>query len=376
LKKYEKYTKWIIIFVLGAALIAVYKTFDNITNVLSFFGNIFASLTPFIAGFIIAYILNLPSKKLEKLYLKTKSKFVKKRAKILSILTVYLCLVLIVSFIIRLVIPNLYNNIIDLYNNIIPFTQNAIAQIENLQKSWGIVFFEINEETVRATIQKILNSVNVAEFGKYAKGAITFTSGLFKTLIALIVSIYMLVDRDSIFKSADRVLKALLPRDKVSAVYKYMKRVDGIFSDYVYSCVLDAAIVAFLASIILSLIGVKYALIFGIFIGVCNLIPYFGSIISNVLTVIITIFTSGWVKALWTAVSLLLLGQVDGNIIGPKIMGSKLETRPLLIIFAVTLGGGLFGVAGMVLSVPVVMVIRMIFKEILLNIESKKNKTE
>lgn len=101
-------------------------------------------------------------------------------------------------------------------------------------------------------------------------------------------------------------------------------------------------------------------------IGVLNLIPYFGSIISSVIAVIITVFSTGIFPAIWTGIALLVLEQIDGNIIGPKIIGDKLDMRPLWIIFSVTVGGGLFGFVGLLLSVPVMMVIKMICKDLLL----------
>ena len=369
---FRKYTSWIIAFVFGVALIAVYKTFDNIHNVFLYIGEIIRAMTPFLIGFIIAYVLNKPCLKIEELYKNAKPAFIKKKSRGLSVLSVYLVFVLILAVVIRMVIPTLYSNIIDLYNNIIPFTQSAAEKIDDIQKSLGITIFEVNEETAKAAIQSVLNSINIGEFGKYAKGAISFTSGLLNVFISLIVSIYMLLDREHLIAGYRRIMSALLPPAKLKSVQRYTKRINEIFSNYVYSCVIDAMIVAVLATIILSIIGVKYSIIFGTFIGLCNLIPYFGAMISNIVTVIITIFTGGWFKALWVAVSLLVLGQIDGNFIGPKIMGSKLDVRPIWIIFAVTVGGGLFGVVGMLLSVPVMMVIRMLLSEIMSNIEEKR----
>lgn len=368
--------KWIIAFVFGAALIAVYKTFDNIQNVLSFFGNIISACMPFIIGFFIAYILDLPCRKLEKMYSGIKTEFIKKRSRGLSIITVYVIFVVLISIAVRTIIPNLYNNIIDLYNNIIPFTQSALTEIDNFQEKIGISFIEINETTAWETMQKILNGINVKEFGKYAQGAINFTSGVLKMFISLIISIYVLAGREKLYDGYRNLLYVMFGTKKANIINRYMKRVNEIFSNYIYCCVLDAVIVAILATIILSLVGVKYALIFGTFIGLCNLIPYFGAIISNCVTVVVTIFTGGWVKAVWSAAGLFVLGQLDGNFIGPKIMGNKLDVSPLWIIFAVTLGGGLFGVAGMVLSVPVMMVIKMLVADWFEDIKEKRRKSE
>lgn len=372
MKNYQQYMKLIIAFVFGTALIAVYKTFDNFRYVLSFVGDVFSALTPFIIGAMIAYVLNLPAKKLEKFISKCKLGFIRKKSKILSIAGVYVIFLLIAGILVRTVIPNLYNNIIDLYNNIIPFTQNVLAELDDLQEKIGVTFIEINGDTAKSTVQNLLNKFNIAEFGKYAEGALSFTSGLFNVFIALIVSIYMLIDKESLMASFNRFSAIVVPKGKQTAVREFLSRTNKIFSDYIYSCVLDSCIVAVLATVVLSLLGVRYSIIFGTFIGICNLIPYFGAIVSNCLTVAVTIFTGGVMKAVWTAGSLFVLAQIDGNVIGPRIMGNKLEVRPLWIIFSVTLGGGLFGVAGMLLSVPVMMVARMIISEFFDNAEKKK----
>lgn len=364
--------KWIIAFVFGAALIAVYKTFDNFQHVLSFIGDVFSALTPFIIGAVIAYILNLPSKKLKGFFEKSKLKLLREKSKPLSIASVYVIFIVTAAVLFRTVIPNLYRNIVDFYNNIIPFTQGILTEAEKIQEKIGITFIEINGDTAKIALQNLLNNLNITQFGRYAEGALSFTSGLLDVFIALIVSIYMLTDKENLIGGFNRFLSIVLPEGKEKRVRYFLARTNKIFSDYIYSCVLDACIVAVLATIILSFIGVKYSIIFGTFIGLCNLIPYFGAIISNCLTVAITIFSGGIVKALWTAISLFVLGQIDGNLIGPRIMGNKLEVRPLWIIFSVTLGGGLFGVPGMLLSVPVMMVVRMIITELLDNLEEKK----
>ena len=372
MKKYQKHAKWIAAFVFATALIAVYKTFDNLGNVFSFFGSVMGALTPFITGFVIAYILNIPCRKIEGLYKKVKIKQIGEKSRGLSILSVYILFILIVTVVIRAVIPSLYSNIVDLSNNIIPFSQNALKMIDDLQKQLNITIFEINETTVNNALYGILNSINISEFGKYAQGAINFTSGLLTAFIALIISIYLLIDWDRIVKGGGRLLNTFLSENSAKTVKRYILSINDIFSSYIYCCVLDAAIVACLATIALSIVGVKYSIIFGTLIGLCNLIPYFGAMISNSLTIVITIFTGGWLKALWAAVVLFVLSQLDGNLIGPKIMGSKLDVRPLWIIFAVTFGGGLFGVVGMLVSVPAMMVIRMIASEIIANYEEKK----
>ena len=113
----------------------------------------------------------------------------------------------------------------------------------------------------------------------------------------------------------------------------------------------------------MSLLGVKYAILLGFFIGLSNLIPYFGAIVGVGISIIITIFTGGIGKAIWMAVVVIILQQIDANIINPKIVGKSLEISPLLVIFSVTIGGAYFGVLGMFLAVPVFTVLKIMIED-------------
>ena len=126
----------------------------------------------------------------------------------------------------------------------------------------------------------------------------------------------------------------------------------------------------------LSLMKVRYAVILGLFIGAMDMIPYFGSIISVVIAEIVIFITGGIWKTVWTAIVLLILQQLDGNLLAPKIMGISLDMRPLEIIVAVTVGGSLFGFLGMLISVPVAAVIRTIIIDFVSEYEEKKKVRE
>ena len=123
---------------------------------------------------------------------------------------------------------------------------------------------------------------------------------------------------------------------------------------------LDAFVIGVLTSIAMSIIGVKYSVLLGFMIGLFNLIPYFGAIIAVIIAIIVTIFTGGLGQAILMAVIVIILQQIDANVINPKIIGNSLKISPLLVIFAVTVGGAYFGVIGMFLAVPVIAVIRIL----------------
>lgn len=365
MKKLEKYSNWVIALLFVVIVIAVYKTFDNFYKIAEIFGVILSSLRPFLIGFVIAYILNMPCKKIDTLCRKSKYKFINNKSKVISIISVYLIMVLLLYILIRAIAPALYRNAVDLYNNIPAYLEEAMAALENWQSSHGISLFEVNEENITKAFNNLLGKIDVSEFSKYAKGVVNVTSGVINVFIGIIVSVYMLLDKEKIKVAVRRVLRIFLKPERCGRLIDGVERVNDIFSKYVFCLLLDAIIMSVLATLVLSLLRVRYAIILGGMIGLLNLIPYFGAIFANTLSIIITLITGGVFQAIWTAVSLIVLQQIDGNFIGPKIMGTMLNASPLWIIFAVTLGGGLFGIAGMIISVPVLVTVKMVVTDFL-----------
>ena len=366
MSKFKKYNILFAVFILCAALIVIYKSIDNLSSVKDFFAGLLNVIKPFLVGFVIAYILNMPCKRIRKRLAASKNKFISEKSKGISILAVYLIAILIVVIVVRAVVPALYSNVMDMYNNAPAYINKIMIFIDYWQTKLGINLFSANENiSAGKMIEDLLKNVSLTEFSKYSEGVITLTSGVINTFIAIIVSVYMLIDSELIINGIKSALSAIVGDSKTEKVLNYCTKVNGIFAKYIYCRVIDAVIIAVISVIILSLLRVKYAPALGFMVGFCNLIPYFGSIIGTVVTMLITLVTGGMAKMLWTGISLLIMEQIDGNYIGPKIMGEMLEIRPLAVIFAVTVGGGLFGVLGMLISVPVAVVIKMIAEDYL-----------
>ena len=146
-------------------------------------------------------------------------------------------------------------------------------------------------------------------------------------------------------------------------VAKYFNKSNEVFFSFIGGQVLDAFVIGVLTSIAMSIIGVRYSVLLGFMIGLFNLIPYFGAIIAVIIAIIVTIFTGGLGQAILMAVIVIILQQIDANIINPKIIGNSLSISPLLVIFAVTIGGAYFGVLGMFLAVPIFTVIKLLIEE-------------
>lgn len=368
----QKYSTWFLAFLFVSGIIIVYKTVDNFNFIFDYIGKIIASLSPFIVGFVIAYLLNTPIKKFRSAVLKSNSEFLKKHSKGISITAIYLILLIAIVVMLRLIVPAISKNLVDLYYNIPGYLSITLQKISDLQKKFDINIINFDKENASTAIQGFIKNFNLSEFGKYAQGVISLTSGVISTFISVIVSIYMLADKQLISSGIKRLLNLFFPEEKARKFTEYAARTNDIFSKYIFSVVMDGLIIGVLSTIILSLLKVKYSIILGLIMAVLSLIPYFGAIVAVTLCIVTTLLTGGIFKAIWVAVALIVLQQIDGNFIGPKIMGNMLKARPLLIIFAVTLGGGLFGIWGMILSVPVVMVIKMLLEDLITAWETEK----
>jgi predicted PurR-regulated permease PerM len=143
----------------------------------------------------------------------------------------------------------------------------------------------------------------------------------------------------------------------------YASKSNRIFYKFVGAQFLDACILGTLSTIILAILGVPYAITFGILLGICNMIPIFGSIFATIVTTVVTILTGGLPLAIVTFIALLILQQIDANFIGPKITGDALGLKPLLIIFAIVVGGHYFKIIGMFVSVPIAAMLKMFLED-------------
>ncbi|MGN1310539.1 MAG: AI-2E family transporter [Clostridia bacterium] len=352
--------KWLYWFLFAVAVIAVYKTLDNITEISIWFGNLLGVLMPFIIGILIAYLLYTPCRKIENLFNKAKkNNFLRKKARTLSIVIVYLVVLLILLLFFKVIIPVVVDSVADLITNFQEYYNITMASIEKLPEDSILksdFVIEIFNTLKQIDLKDIINMEKIAQ---YAKGAISAASKIFDIFVAIIVSIYILRQRDDIIGFLKKLGKALFKKDTYTNLEKYFNKTNAIFFNFLAGQLLDGFVVGIITSIGMSIIHVKYAVLLGFFIGILNLIPYFGAIVGVIIAAIITLLTGGLNQAITMLILVTILQQIDANIINPKITGKSVKISPLLVIFAVTVGGSYFGAWGMFLGVPVIAVIRM-----------------
>lgn len=355
--------KWLYWFALGVAIIVVYKALDNFTDVMGVVTKFFDIITPFLVGIFISYLLYMPCKKVEESYAKSKLKFMVRNSRLFSILTVYLIIMLLFVILINFILPVVLESVTDLINNIQNYYETAIANYNNLPED-NI----LKSSVVKDAIQNIQN-LDIKQYFQldkilgYVISAIDALTGLFDVIVAVIVSIYILVERRQILAFLKKMAEAMFKERTYKNLDKYFNNSNEIFFRFIASQFLDAIIVGIMVTIAMSIMGIKFAPLLGFLIGLFNMIPYVGAIIATVIAAVVTLITGGLSQAIWMLIVVIILQQIDANIINPKIIGKSLKISPLLVIFAITVGGAYFGILGMFLAVPVIAVIRILLED-------------
>ena len=371
-KEKRNVKKWFYWFSLALVLIIAYKVLDSFSAIGEWFSKLFSVLTPFVVGVILAYVLYIPSKKLEKII--NKNKLLKKKAKGISVLLVYAILIALLVIAIRFIIPPVIESFKDLANNIQSYYVDLRNRIDALPNDSFLRSQEVMDMLNSLNNIKIEDLISLEKITMYAQGLLSFASGVFDVFVAFIVSVYLLLERRAIKEFFKRFFESSFNEDVYKAVKRYFNKSNEIFCNFLAGQLFDAIVVGALTSVAMSIIGVKYAIVLGIFIGIFNLIPYFGAIIAVIISVFITLITGGFGQALEMAIITIILQQIDANIINPKIVGSSVKISPLLVIFAVTIGGAYFGVMGMFLAVPVAAIIKLVFDDVIeYNYANRKN---
>ncbi len=357
MKKLKNETKWLYWFTLIVAIVIVYKVLDNFTDIGGWLNELMKVIKPFLMALLLAYLLYIPCRKIEGLY--RKNKILRKKARGLSVATTYILAILIIALLVKTLVPMLSSSILELAGNLPGYYESAIKYIEELPED-NILKNDIVQEAItklqEIDITKLLDLDNLT---MYIEKVIGIANGIFSTFVTIVVSIYILLERGEILKFIKRLNNSLFNEKNCRRINRYFEKGNEIFFKYISGQVLDAIVVGIIMSIALSIMNVRYALLLGFLIGLFNLIPYFGAIIAVIVTSLITIFTGGFMQAIWVAIILIVLQQIDANIINPKILKDALKISKILIIFSITIGGAYFGVLGMFLGVPVIAVIKM-----------------
>ncbi|PAB57738.1 AI-2E family transporter [Anaeromicrobium sediminis] len=343
INKYREFIEKYLIVIGGLIILGLlYKNVDNIKAISVKF---FSILTPFIIGFIIAYLLNplieLVSRRLNM-----------KRG--LSILGVYTLFFIGLISLFTVLIPTIVKSSIDIVNNVPTGTEDMYRYLKKITTPEIRDLVLNGLEEVKGKIPLFLTSI-FSNIGDLFQG---FTSFIITIGMSIIISIYSTIDKDNLIKLAKDVIYTLLGKERAHKTIYVLNNCNGIFKKFIGGISLEASIVGVIAIVGFFFMKIKYATLLGIIIGITNIIPYVGPFIGATPAVLVTLFYSP-IKALSVAIFILILQQFDANFLNPKIMGNVVGLSPVWILFALAVGGGYFGILGMILAVPIAAIIKI-----------------
>jgi len=360
--------------VVVCAGILLYLGLTHLPQVKAAIGSVVNVFTPFIAGFVIAYLLNTPVDFFERtVYQKCRGK------RALSIITVFLIALAVIAVLLQLVLPQVADSIRQLFSNLTGYLNNLYQRVQEL-----IQRFHMEGEGLTNLVERyneFIRSLSSADMVKRATEFLTASApdlwnvgvsvvsagtgvvnGVVTALTAVIASIYMLSGKPRLTGQLKKLIYAAFPEKGARRILKVSGKANQIFVGFINGKLLDSAIIGVLCFLLCSLIRIPYAILVSVVVGVTNVIPFFGPIIGAVPCLMILVIVNPW-AALRFGVLIIALQQFDGNILGPKILGDSTGLSAIWVLVAIVVGGGLFGFPGMLLGVPTFAVLYSLVKE-------------
>ena len=373
--KIDKDSKYFLISVYAfgvvAASILLLFVVQNLAVVRAVWDKLTDALAPFIYGFAIAYILNYPYRWFMKQFSKKKSKKSGKpirltARKVWSILIVYLLFLVVLGTFFYIVVPQIVNavsgfvKVLPAYaqtvsNDFLQFLTGYLERFNITHKDLTDIINKLAETfTANFSIENVMNGV--------VNMLTSTTIGLKNFFLGLIISIYFLFDKEMFVRIGKKFLYAFFKQETAEHVLDVLTLTDKTFGGFIIAKVVESTLIGVLCYIGMVILRLDFAVLISVIIGITNIIPFFGPFIGAVPSVLLLFTVNPW-QALILIIFIIVLQQLDGNVIGPKLMSDSLGIRPVYVIVAVLVGGGLFGVMGMFVGVPLFAVIYALLSE-------------
>lgn len=315
-------------------------------------------LSPFIAGFAIAYLLNTPMCFFErKLYKNNKYR------RVLAITTVYLLALAVVVILLNLIIPQVVQSITDLAANMQTYLNSLDTVVNNLSEQFQVDGDGISE--MLGSYQDLMSDLSkkVTEaLPQIVDVGFAVGNGVISGITAVISSVYMLAGKDRLVPQLKKIMYATLPKRRADWLLEVCSQANRIFVGFINGKLIDSAIIGVLCFILCLIFRIPYPMLVSVIVGVTNIIPFFGPIIGAIPCLMILVIVDPW-AALRFFFLVIGLQQFDGNILGPKILGDSTGLSAIWVLIAIVTCGGLFGFPGMVLGVPTFAVLYSLVRE-------------
>ena len=350
----------------------------NIGNIFSAVGNVIHILNPIILGLCFAYLFNPLLNVIETFVMKNVKKIRNNSSLIrtISIAVNYIFIILLIILFLYIILPQLAStlkSILDNFPAYINTLKNNINDISN------------KDDIISKFSSKLLNYIEQFSDQTYAflvdtlpeiyDIAKNITKALINIVIGMVVSVYVLANKETYFFQTKKLLTAIFSKDKTKTIIGMVKSVNVVFSGFIIGKIINSVIIGIICFIGMSIFRFPFIPLISVLVGVTNVIPYFGPFIGAIPSILLILVVDP-LKGLLFAIFIFVLQQFDGNYLGPKILGETTGLTPFWVIFSIILFGGLFGVIGMFIGVPIFAIIYSLIKCFIDELIEEKNKKD
>lgn len=356
----------VITFAICLFLVVIVQKFSAISGVLASFANVIAPVT---WGIVIAYIVNPLMKFFERVFGKCfeRKKAHRKLVRSLSVAFGLLTLLAVLFAIVAVLLPQVVESVIGLARNFNSYLNNFESWIYKFVEDYPDIysFVQTQFDNLQPKLTDFINSI-VPKLGEWAiklkDGAIGFIGGLGDFVIGFIVAIYLLFSKEKFIAQMRKFVAAVLPEGGKNAVYSIAARTNKMLGGFISGKLIDSTIIGILTFICMSIMKMDFVALISVVVGVTNIIPFFGPFIGAIPSALLLLVAAPR-QVIPFVIFIFILQQFDGNILGPKILGDTTGLSPFWVMFAIFVGGGMFGFAGMILGVPIFAVIYSLVRD-------------
>lgn len=364
--------------IIVAACTAVIAIILNWEKVIFEIGRFFRVIMPFILGIVLSFLINPMVNSVKRLL----NNFVfkdrnSKWCKYVSVALSYVILLGIIAVVIVYIVPQVSESLKELTKSLGKGYNYLVSHTDEIQKKYPFLPMRDISELLRKVVPESLfgygTDVAKVVFPYLYSLSASFIAGLVNIIFAIVISCYIILDKDKIKKEIRRMIYIFTSKDSAPVIWSTFCECNRIFNGFLYGKSIDSIIIGILSLIVMSIIHLPYALLLSLIVGVTNMIPYFGPFIGAVPGVIIYLVIEPKFAIIYV-IMIFVLQQFDGLYLGPKILGDLTGIKPLWVIFGITVGGAYFGVLGMFLGVPAVAAL-MYIVNVIMEIKIKKKMT-
>ena len=351
-------------FLVAVSIILFYLAISQVSIFTDKLDSIIVIMQPFIIGFSIAYIINFLLEFYENKVFETK--YIKrlnlKSKRGLGIVLSYITAFFIISMVVKFLLPQLIDSVVGLVNDIPTYINNVTELVSkaikelNIEDQYSKTLMDNFNNLVNYIIRFVTNLIP-ALGGFVAKIA----SSIWNVILGIIVSVYLLIDKEKLCALSKKVTYGLLPEDYANNLIKLVHKSNYTFGRFLIGKIIDSLIIGILTFIILTIFKMPYTVLVSVIVGITNIIPFFGPFIGAIPSFIIILFVSP-VQSVWFLLIILFIQQLDGNVIGPKILGDSIGISAFWILFSILVAGKVLGLVGMIIGVPLFAIFYSIVK--------------